>query len=123
MELNKNKSSHPLQLIVKASERIERNHFSKKAKKAIGSFRRDLLPPPEQYYANELKRFTRRKAQGSALCPFHDDHSPSFTVNLKTGQFMCFACGVNGGDIVSFCMQRYSLIFIDACKALGVWHE
>lgn len=29
------------------------------------------------------------------LCPFHDDHTPSASVNIFTGLFHCFTCGTN----------------------------
>lgn len=31
-----------------------------------------------------------------ALCPFHDDHSPSFSMSLVNGLFICFSCGAKG---------------------------
>jgi hypothetical protein len=123
MDISKNKSSHPIQFVVRASEKTNRKHFTKKKNRDKRKFRRDLLLVPEDYYPKELKRFTRGKSQGRALCPFHDDCNPSFTVNLKTGAFICFACGVSGGDILSFHIKRYDLSFVDACKALGVWYE
>jgi len=39
------------------------------------------------------------------LCPFHDDHSPSLSLNYKTGQFYCHACKAKG-DVLTF----YALI-------------
>jgi DNA primase len=30
------------------------------------------------------------------ICPFHDDHHPSCTVDFESGAFHCFACGVHG---------------------------
>lgn len=30
------------------------------------------------------------------LCPYHQDHSPSFSVNVKKGLFICYACGAKG---------------------------
>lgn len=123
MDISKNKSSHPIRFVVRASEKTNRNHFIKKSNVDKRKFKRDLLPTPEDYYPGELKQFTRGKTQARALCPFHNDRNPSFTANLKTGAFICFACGVSGGDIISFSMKRYGLNFIDACKALGVWYE
>jgi len=35
------------------------------------------------------------------LCPFHDDHSPSLSVNRKRGLWHCFGCG-RGGDSQRF---------------------
>lgn len=31
------------------------------------------------------------------LCPFHDDHSPSFWLNVNNGLWICFSCGLRGG--------------------------
>ncbi len=31
-----------------------------------------------------------------ALCPFHDDRSPSFSMSLVNGLFICFSCGAKG---------------------------
>lgn len=31
-----------------------------------------------------------------SLCPFHDDHSPSFSMSLVNGLFICFSCGAKG---------------------------
>ena len=37
--------------------------------------------------------------EAKGLCPFHKDHTPSFSVNLATGMWRCFAgsCGQQGG--------------------------
>lgn len=34
-----------------------------------------------------------------ALCPFHDDHNPSFSVNVNTGLWRCYSCGIGGSVI------------------------
>lgn len=31
-----------------------------------------------------------------ALCPFHEDSSPSFSVNIRKGLYICYACGAKG---------------------------
>lgn len=31
-----------------------------------------------------------------ALCPFHDDRSPSFAINIQNGLWLCYACGESG---------------------------
>jgi DNA primase len=38
---------------------------------------------------------------GIGLCPFHDDHNPSFNVNDERNFWYCFACN-EGGDISVF---------------------
>jgi len=34
--------------------------------------------------------------QGKSLCPFHEDKSPSFSVNKSSGVYNCFSCGKKG---------------------------
>ncbi len=49
----------------------------------------------------ELKR---RGANYIGLCPFHNDRSPSFSVNRARGICKCFSCG-EGGNAVNFVMK------------------
>ena len=50
-----------------------------------------------EFFAAHLKRLTARgNGQAMGLCPFHEDHEPSFSVNLRTGLFKCLACGESG---------------------------
>jgi hypothetical protein len=41
----------------------------------------------------------------SARCPFHDDRSASLSINTKTGQYQCFACGETGNGYTF--LQKY----------------
>ena len=85
------------------------------------SFDRDLLPDAVTfYYSQGMELYGSGKWQ-KTLCPFHDDHHPSLSINTKNGAFCCFSCQAKGGDIVSFLMQRDGLDFISAVKALGAW--
>ena len=43
--------------------------------------------------------------QNKALCPFHEETTPSFSVNIRNQYFYCFGCGA-GGDIFTF-LQKY----------------
>lgn len=45
----------------------------------------------------------------SAICPYHDDGNPSFSLNLKTGQYQCHGCGHNG-NIITFLTELPELI-------------
>ncbi|MDQ7091302.1 MAG: DNA primase [Methylococcales bacterium] len=56
----------------------------------------------------------------SALCPFHNEKSPSFTVNRKKQFFYCFGCGV-GGNVISFLMDYSNLEFIEAIEELAAF--
>ena len=53
-----------------------------------------------------------------ALCPFHNEKSPSFSVNADRQMYYCFGCGA-GGNVISFVMQIENYDFIDALKWLA----
>jgi len=52
------------------------------------------------------------------LCPFHDDHRPSFNVNPTKQIFKCFACSA-GGDVFKFVQMRENLTFPQAIERLA----
>ena len=61
------------------------------------------------------------KARGpefQGLCPFHNEKSPSFTVNDLKGFYHCFGCAAHG-DIISFVMQSEGLEYKDAVTKLA----
>ena len=51
-------------------------------------------------------------------CPFHEDNSPSFSVNPAEKVYHCFGCGV-GGDLFSFVMEKEALDFSAAVEWLA----
>ena len=57
----------------------------------------------QRYYRQVLGDRIRnvRWEEANCLCPFHDDHSPSLSVNLTSGLFHCHT-GCGGGDIIEF---------------------
>ena len=87
------------------------------------SYDRTLLPDPVDFYESQGMRLAGKGKWQKALCPFHDDHSPSLSINTHNGAFACFACGTKGGDIISFLMQRDGLDFISTVKQLGAWRD
>jgi DNA primase len=50
-------------------------------------------------------------------CPFHNEKTPSFTVNGEGQFYHCFGCGA-GGDVIRFIQEIESLQFMDAVKFL-----
>lgn len=52
------------------------------------------------------------------LCPFHQDHNPSFDVNPNTGRFTCWACGEKG-DIFDWVMKTQNVAFAEALQMLA----
>lgn len=52
------------------------------------------------------------------LCPFHNEKSPSFTVNDQKGFYHCFGCQAHG-DIVGFVMNNEGLEYRDAVIKLA----
>ena len=53
-----------------------------------------------------------------ALCPFHSEGSPSFTVYRDTQHYHCYGCGKHG-DAYSWLMERDGLTFVEAVELLG----
>ncbi len=57
----------------------------------------------------------------AALCPFHQEKTPSFMVSEGKQIFKCFGCGV-GGDIFSFVMLIENLGFPESIQYLAERH-
>jgi DNA primase len=61
------------------------------------------------------------KGAGSALkalCPFHSEKTPSFSVHRDKGLFHCFGCGV-GGDVFKFVMLYEHVPFPEALRIVA----
>ncbi len=54
----------------------------------------------------------------TGLCPFHNEKTPSFTVNEKKGVYHCFGCGA-GGDVINFLMRIKNEDFQDTVRYLA----
>jgi DNA primase len=64
---------------------------------------------------------TQLRKQGAryvARCPFHEEKTPSFSVNAADGLYYCFGCG-KGGDLISFVRETENLDFAGAIEWLG----
>jgi DNA primase len=60
----------------------------------------------------------RSGSRWSGRCPFHEERTPSFSVNREQKLYHCFGCG-KGGDVVSFVMETESLDFTSAIEFLA----
>ena len=63
-------------------KRIIRSHFEGDYQKFYGKY----LPNVKKASGDEYQ----------AICPFHDDRTPSFSFNGKTGEYFCHGCKKNG---------------------------
>lgn len=53
-----------------------------------------------------------------ALCPFHQEKTPSFTVTPNRCMFYCFGCH-KGGNAITFLMEHENMTYLEAVKWLG----
>ena len=94
-----------------------------------GYLRRVSLIPPEVIdqvtAANDIVEviggyfpLKRAGAVYKAICPFHQERTPSFTVNPQRQIFKCFGCGA-GGSVIRFVMNYENLDFVGAVKKLA----
>ena len=63
-------------------------------------------------------RLIRRGREHTGLCPFHNEKTPSFTVNDDKAFYHCFGCGAHG-DVIGFVMQTEGLSFPEAVEKLA----
>ncbi|MDI3496535.1 MAG: primase [Patescibacteria group bacterium] len=68
-----------------------------------------------------IREYIPVKAVGAnfqALCPFHNEKTPSFVISPDKQIWHCFGCG-RGGDIFSFIMEKEGLDFSEALRLLA----
>ena len=63
-------------------------------------------------------KLQRKGSNYVGICPFHNDHSPSMSVNQPRQIYHCFSCGA-GGDVFKFVMEYENLTFPEAMKVLA----
>jgi DNA primase len=60
----------------------------------------------------------RAGARMTGLCPFHDERTPSFSVDPVAKLYHCFGCQA-GGDVISFVQEKEGLEFGEAVESLA----
>lgn len=70
----------------------------------------------------QFVRLRKRGANYIANCPFHNEKTPSFSVNGPKGIFKCFGCG-KGGNVVSFVQEYEKLTWPEAIRWLADYYK
>jgi DNA primase len=71
--------------------------------------------------ADVAARYVQLRRSGAHLvgrCPFHEERTPSFTINPARQRYCCYGCG-RSGDVIAFVQQIEGLSFRDAVRRLG----
>jgi DNA primase len=63
-------------------------------------------------------KVTRAGREFKACCPFHNEKTPSFTINDEKGFYHCFGCSAHG-DAIRWMTDQRGLSFMDAVKELA----
>lgn len=63
-------------------------------------------------------KLQRAGAAYKALCPFHEEKSPSFVIQKGDSHYHCFGCGAHG-DAIAFLMTHLRMSFLEAVESLA----
>lgn len=63
-------------------------------------------------------KISKAGREWKACCPFHNEKTPSFTINDEKGFYHCFGCGAHG-DAIRWMTDQRGLPFMDAVKELA----
>lgn len=69
-------------------------------------------------YISKRMKLTRAGREFKGCCPFHQEKTPSFTVNDEKQFYHCFGCGAHG-DVINFAMHNDGYSFPEAIEALA----
>src|SRR5437660_2397954 len=67
---------------------------------------------------SERTQLRKAGARYSGRCPFHDERTPSFSVNGVDKLYYCFGCGAKG-DLITFVRESEHLDFVGAVEWLA----
>jgi DNA primase len=63
-----------------------------------------------------VEKPSKRGIELRLCCPFHEDSTPSLSINAETGKFHCFGCHAKGGDIFDFVVAKEGITASDRTK-------
>ena len=67
---------------------------------------------------NQHTQLRKVGTRWQGLCPFHDENTPSFSVNYELGVYYCFGCRASG-DAITFVREKENLDFAGAVEHLA----
>jgi DNA primase catalytic core len=81
---------------------------------------RDIIESVRERYdiAEVVGRYVKLTYSKKGICPFHEEKTPSFSVNTKGQYFYCFGCG-KGGDVFKFLELYERKAFIEVLRELA----
>ena len=68
--------------------------------------------------ASNYLRLEQKGRRFWACCPFHNEKTPSFSINAEDGVYYCFGCK-ESGDVIKFVEKMENIDFYDAVKLLA----
>lgn len=68
--------------------------------------------------ASNYLRLEQKGRRFWACCPFHNEKTPSFSINAEDGIYYCFGCK-ESGDVIKFVEKMENIDFYDAVKLLA----
>jgi len=66
----------------------------------------------------EYLKLKKRGTRHLALCPFHTEKTPSFSISEEKQLYYCFGCG-KGGTVFTFLMEHEGMSYVEAIKYLA----
>jgi DNA primase len=83
-----------------------------------GSVREVVAATDMVEVVNGRTALRRAGARWTGRCPFHEERTPSFSVNPVEKLYHCFGCG-KGGDAITFVRETEGLDFVEAVEWLA----
>ncbi|MGP1958565.1 MAG: DNA primase [Arsenophonus sp. NC-CH8-MAG3] len=92
------------------------------ARRISRTFINDLLARTDIIDLIDTKFPLRKQGNNHlACCPFHNEKTPSFTVNANKQFYYCFGCGANG-NAINFIMNYDKFNFVETIEELATMH-
>ncbi len=74
---------------------------------------------PLEIFRDAVPSLKQAGRRWKGLCPFHNERTPSFTVDPERGLWHCFGSCNEGGDVFAFVMRRENIGFTEVLRLLA----